>query len=203
MGKKRSERGRGSFSRDTYRNESKRHGQAQAPNNPDSSGVSAPLQGPPRQRSLGLCWCCGGFGHLVANCPKKTNQYPFTCSSVISTAFVCIPGVNHGTECIDPKVGAKPSDVIPCEGDVSTKDSASTTDVSCNKGVNGPDLSHSSEQTKPKIVLIMLIYSFDSQTGGNVTDKSDIVQVLEQQEVEAADYIDQEHSVVVGGSLTY
>ena len=111
--------------------------------------------------------------------------------------------MNHGTECIDPKVGAKPSDVISCEGDVSTKDSASTTDVSCNKGVNGPDLSHSSEQTKPKIVLIMLIYSFDSQTGGNVTDKSDIVQVLEQQEVEAADYIDQEHSVVVGGSLTY
>lgn len=164
----------------------------EAPNNPGPSGVSAPLQGPPRQRSVGPYWSCEGFGHLAANCPKKTNQYPFTCSSV---PFVCMPGVNHSTEGTEPKVGAKPRDVIPCEGDVSTEDSASTTDASCNKGVNGPDLSHSSEQTKPKD-SVNVAYGFDSQIGVNVTDKLDIVQVLEQQGVDAADYIDQEHSVV-------
>ena len=51
------------------------------------------------------------------------------------------------------------------------------------------------EQTKPKD-SINHVYGFDSQTGVNITDKSDIVQVLEQQGVDAADYIDQEHSVV-------
>ena len=54
---------------------------------------------------------------------------------------------------------------------------------------------HSSEQTKPKD-SVNHAYGLDSQTGVNITDKSDIVQVLEQQGVDAADYIDQEHSVV-------
>ena len=134
----------------------------EAPNNPGPNGVSAPLQGRPRQRSVGPCWSCGGFGHLAANCPKKTNQYPFTCSSVLSTAFVCMLGVNHSTECTDPKVGPKPSDVIPCEGDISTEDSAATTDISCKKGVNSPDLLHSSEQTKPKD-SVNHAYGLDSQ----------------------------------------
>ena len=86
----------------------------EALNNPGSSGVSASLQDPLRQRSVGLCWSCGGFGHLAANCPKKTKQYSFTFSSVLSAAFVCMPGVNHSTECTERKVGAKPGDVIPC-----------------------------------------------------------------------------------------
>ena len=88
-------------------------------------------------------------------------------------------------------MGAKPRDVTPCEGDVSSEDSTSATDVSCNKGINDPDLSHSSEQTKPKD-SVNHAYGFDSQTGVNITDKSDIKQVLEQQGIDAADYIDQE-----------
>ena len=102
-----------------------------------------------------------------------------------------MPGVDHSTECIEPKVGVKPRDVTPCEEDVSTEDSVSATEVSCNKGVNNPDLFHSSEQTKPKD-NVNHAYGFDSQTGVNITDKSDIKQVLEQQGIDAADYIDQE-----------
>ena len=33
---------------------------------------------------------------------------------------------------------------------------------------------------------------FDSQTGVTITDKSDIIQALEQQGIDAADYADQE-----------
>ena len=80
-------------------------GLTEASNNPGPSGVSASLQDPPRQRSVGPCWSCESFGHLADICPKKTNRYPCTFSSVLSTAFVCMPGVNHSTECTERKVG--------------------------------------------------------------------------------------------------
>ena len=97
-------------------------------------------------------------------------------------------------------MGTKPRDVTPCEGDVNTEDSVYATDVSCNKGVNDPDLSHSSEQTKPKD-SVNHAHGFDSQTGANITGKSDIIQVLEKQGVDA-DYTDQEWANSVVGEVS-
>ena len=80
--KKRSRRGHGSFSPDTYSSDTKRRGSTDSYSNPGpNGGVPA---GPPRQRTLGLCWSCGNFGNLAVNCLKKTNQYPLSCAGVPS-----------------------------------------------------------------------------------------------------------------------
>ena len=83
-------------------------------------------------------------------------------------------------------MGAKPRDVNPCEGDVSTEDSASATNVSRNKGVNDQICLIVVSRLSQKIV-----YGFDSQTDVNIVDKYDIIQLLEKQWVDA-DYTDQE-----------
>ena len=42
-----------------------------------------PSQG--RPRVLGLCWCCGAYGHLAVTCTAKEKLYPF-CQPVVSSA---------------------------------------------------------------------------------------------------------------------
>ena len=82
LAKKRSRRGRGSFSQDTYGIDMKRCGPMDSSSNPaPSGGVPA---GPPRQRTVVLCWSRKNFGHLAVNCPNKTNQYPLSCAGVPS-----------------------------------------------------------------------------------------------------------------------
>ena len=51
-----------------------------------------------RPRMVGPCYRCGELGHLVANCPKPRQQYPFEQSLVKETDM----GM-HGTtkECVD------------------------------------------------------------------------------------------------------
>ena len=112
MAKKRSQRRHGSFSRDTYGINAKRHGPTDSSNNPGPSG--GVLAGPLRKRTLGLCWSCGNFGYLAVNCPKKTNQYPLSCAGVPSENInaVCMSEVNidpvHGSDCGSNELAIKP-----------------------------------------------------------------------------------------------
>ena len=47
---------------------------------------------------IGPCYRCGEMGHLVANCPKPRQQYPFEQSSVKGTDL----GMSFVTrECVD------------------------------------------------------------------------------------------------------
>ena len=88
----------------------------------------APLmsQGQPRPRVLGLCFKCGGFGHIAVNCPVRDKAvYPFY-QPVVSSAevsqrspsqVICIEGVNNSkgsnSECDCNSAGVDGAKVEP------------------------------------------------------------------------------------------
>ena len=170
LAKKRSRRGRGSFSQDTYSSDAKRHGSTDSSSNPGpSGGVPA---GPPRQRTLGPCWSCGNFGHLAVNCPKKTNQYPLSCAGVSSENInvVCMCGVNidavHGSDCGSNELVMKPE-----KASSSSEDGTCSMNTATHKiGDIDLDVSHSGEKPIAKDGDNNSGV-FDIQTGVNSTDK--------------------------------
>ena len=170
LAKKRSRRGRGSFSQDTYSSDAKRRGPTDSPSNPGpSGGVPA---GPPRQRTLGPCWSCGNFGHLAVNCPKKTNQYPLSCAGVPSKSInvVCMSGVN-----IDPVLGSDCGNnelvIKPERATSNSEDGACSMNTAAHKiGDIELNVSHSGEKPIAKDG-VNNSGVFDIQTGVNSTDK--------------------------------
>ena len=95
------------------------------------------------------CWACGNSGHLAANCPKKTNQYPFVYSCVHSpnNEFVYVSKSNgdplNGKESVNTGIGIIESREATSYCD---KDSVNASDaVSITKGDNNTDLAHSRE----------------------------------------------------------
>jgi len=176
-----------------WRGEAKRQSFGELTPSSSSSAVPPLLLVLSRQKILSPCWTCGNLGHLAANCPKKTNQYPFVYSCVHSpnNDFVYVSKSNgdplDSRESVNAEICIESREVTSyCD-----KDSVNAPDaVSITKGDNNTDLVHSREVDTIESVMITDVVV--SKQLVDTTDDSVVVQTKCQHGVDFSDNSDYE-----------